>query len=339
MADKLQDPDALHRAAIVIDGTCPLLRRREFVDWYIEGGATACMPTVGSTANAGETLRNLGAWHRYIAARPDLMLVERPDDVMRAKQAGRLGLVFHFQGADPIENDLDLVEAYRALGVRMVQLTYNVRNRVGDGCEEEADAGLSRFGFDLVRRLNECRVIVDCSHTGYRTTMDAIEASTLPPVFSHGDAYGLHPSPRNIRDDQMKAVAAKGGLVGVNGFPAFLGTSERPTIDDFMRHLDYMVELIGIDHVALGIDYYEGMHPVAAEDEAKRFYQQQLAVRRWSATAYPPPPHYYPQGMATPRELGKVTARLSERGYAPDDVRKIVGGNWLRVFREVWGEA
>jgi len=329
---------ALHRDAVVIDGTCPLLRRREYVDWYIQGGATAVMPTVGSTASAEETLRNLGAWRRFIASRADLLLVDTPADIERAGREHRLGLVFHFQGADPVENDLDLVEAYRALGVRMIQLTYNIRNRVGDGCEEASDAGLSRFGRDLVRRLNENRIVVDGSHTGYRTTMEAIELSTLPPVFSHGNAYGVYAWPRNIRDDQARAVAARGGLVGVTGFPGFLGAGPRPSIDDWLRHVDYFCELIGPDHVALGIDYYEGMHPVADAGEADRFYRQQLDVRRWSEAAYPPPPHHYPEGMATPKELANVTARLLARGYSAEDVRKIVGGNWMRVLRVVNGE-
>jgi len=327
----------IHTSSIVIDGTCPLLRRREFVDWYIEGGVTACCPTVGSTAPAEETLRNLGAWRRFIASRDDLRLVSAAADIESAKAGRKLGLVFHFQGTDPIENDLNLVEAYHALGVRMVQLTYNVRNRVGDGCAEKTDAGLSAFGADLIKRLNENRIIVDCSHTGYRTTIDAIEQSSRPVVFSHANAFALHPSPRNIKDDQIKAAAASGGLVGVNGFPAFLGTSPQPTMDRFVEHLDYMVGVAGVDHVALGIDYYEGMHLVADATEAAQFFQQQLAQRRWSEASYPPPPHHYPQGMATPKELPNLTARLLARGYAQEDVRKLIGGNWLRVFRAVWG--
>jgi membrane dipeptidase len=266
------------------------------------------------------------------------MQVTAAADIETAKREHRLGLIFHFQGADPIENDLDLVEAYHALGVRMVQLTYNVRNRVGDGCEEKTDAGLSAFGVDLVARLNENRIVVDCSHTGYRTTMDAIERSTRPTVFSHANAFSVHPSPRNIKDDQIKAAALSGGLVGVNGFPPFLGTATQPTMDRFVEHLDYMVQLVGIDHVALGIDYYEGMHPVANAEQAAAFFRQQLAQRRWSEASYPPPPHHYPQGMSTPKELPNLTARLLDRGYNADDVRKIIGGNWLRVFREVWGE-
>ena len=327
----------LHREAIVIDGTCPLLRRKEFVDWYIEGGVTACAPTVGSTAPAEETLRNLGNWHRWIASRGDLALIERADQIPAAKQAGKLGLIFHFQGADPIENDLNLVEAYRALGVCMVQLTYNIRNRVGDGCEEASDGGLSRFGRDLVARLNENRIIVDGSHTGARTTLEAIDACALPFVFSHANAHAVHACPRNITDDQIRAAAASGGVIGINGFPAFVGASARPGIDDFLRHLDHVVELVGIDHAALGIDYYEGMHPVASAEEANKMYREQIAARRWSSEVYPPPPHHYPAGMETPRELPTLTARLLAHGYSAAEVRKVLGENWLRVMRAVWG--
>ena len=167
--------------------------------------------------------------------------------------------------------------------------------------------------------------------------MDAIAASSRPTVFSHANAYALHASPRNIKDDQIKAAAASGGLVGVNGFPPFLGSSTRPTIDRFIEHLDYMVELVGIDHVALGIDYYEGMYPVADAKQAAAFFKQQLVQRRWSEASYPPPPHYYPEGMSTPKELPNLTERLVARGYSHDDVRKVIGGNWMRVFREVWG--
>src|SRR4051794_37523297 len=121
----------LHDEAIVIDGTCPLLRRREFVDWDKAGRVTACPPTVGRPTRAPETLRHLAGWHRMLRRRDDLRLVRRAADIEAAKREKRLGLIFHFQGADPVESDLDLVEAYAELGLRMVQLTYNVRNRVG----------------------------------------------------------------------------------------------------------------------------------------------------------------------------------------------------------------
>lgn len=328
----------LHEQLIVIDGTCPLLRRKELVSLYIEGGVTACAPTVGGSFGATETFRNLGSWHRLIQTNPSLMLVRKASDIEVAKREKKIGLVFHFQGTEPIETDLNLVEAYREVGVRMVQLSYNVKNRVGDGCEERTDCGLSRFGVDLIRRLNENRIIVDCAHTGYRTTMDAIELSRAPVVFSHANPRAVHGSPRNIRDDQIKAIAATGGLIGINGFPAFVSGSNKPSMDEFINHIDYAVELVGIDHVGLGIDYFEFMHPIASDEDAMRMYKASLDIGRWSTASYPPPPYYYPDGMGTPCELPNLTARLVERGYKAEDVGKIMGGNWLRVFRAVWGE-
>ena len=160
----------VHAYAVVIDSTCPLLDDSVYLDVYCRGGATVVAPTVGGFDNAAHTLRRLAGWQRLLRARIDLALVTCAADIRAAKRDGRLGLYFHFQGADPIEDDLNLVEAYRALGVGVVQLTYNVRNRVGDGCEEPSDAGLSRSGRQLVARLNEAGVVVDCSHTGVRTT-------------------------------------------------------------------------------------------------------------------------------------------------------------------------
>jgi membrane dipeptidase len=332
------DPQSVHESAIVIDAVCPLLMEHRHLDLYKRGGATAVAPTVGGSESAEAALRTLGRWIKRIRDGEDLALIRRAADIEAAKRNRRLGIILHFQGTDPIEDDLDLVDAYKGIGVGMIQLTYNVKNRVGDGCEERTDAGLSRFGLDFIKRMNEARVVVDCSHTGFRTTMDAIEASKRPAVFSHAGALSVYPSPRNITDEQIKAVAATGGLVGAVGFPPFVSASQRPSLDDFIRHIDHMVDLVGIDHVALGIDYFTGQHPIAPDAVADAVYKRLIDEGRWSAKAYTPPPYYYPAGIETPEGLPNLTRRLLERGYGVEDVKKIVGGNWVRVFREVWGE-
>jgi membrane dipeptidase len=332
------DPQSVHETAIVIDAVCPLLMEPRHLELYRRGGATAVAPTVGGSENAETALRTLGRWTRRINASKDLALIRRAADIEAAKRERRLGIIPHFQGTDPIEDDLDLVDAYKGIGIGMIQLTYNVKNRVGDGCEERTDAGLSRFGIDFVKRMNEARMVVDCSHTGFRTTMDAIETSTRPTVFSHAGAFSVHPSPRNITDEQIKAVASTGGLVGAVGFPAFVAASPRPSLDDFVRHIDHMVDLVGIDHVALGIDYFTGQHPIAPDDVAAAVYKRLVDQGRWSAKAYPPPPYHYPAGIETPEGLPNLTRRLLESGYSVEDTKKIMGANWVRVFREVWGE-
>jgi membrane dipeptidase len=331
------DSRRVHNDAIVIDATCPLLNTHpHLADWWIEGGTTAAAPTVGGFDGAGGTLRNLARWNRLIEDDERLMLVRSADDIEAAKRDSRFGIIYHFQGTAPIEDDLDLIPLYKQLGVGIIQLAYNVKNRVGDGCEERTDAGLSYFGVDLIARLNRERVIVDCSHTGYRTTMEAIERSTAPVVFSHANVKRLVPSMRTITDDQIRAIAATGGLVGAVGFPAFVSDAPHPTLDQFIDHIAYIADLVGIDHVALGIDYFAGQAGVADGATADRIYASAINSGQWKPESYPPPPYHYPQGIETPQTFHNLTHRLLERGFSEANVRKVLGSNWMRVYRAVW---
>jgi membrane dipeptidase len=327
----------LHASSIVIDAVCPLVSDDpDYLGWYREGGVTALAPTVGGTDSARVTLNRLSAWNRLLRERDDLLQVRHAHDVEIAKQSGRLGIYLHFQGTDPIEDNLDLIDLYKVLGVGVIQLTYNVKNRVGDGCEEKTDSGLSRFGTRLIRRLNEARVIVDCSHTGMRTSLDAIGHSTAPVILSHSNARSVHPSARNVAGELIEAIARSGGVVGVVGFPAMVADTKSPSLDQFVAHIDAIVERVGIDHVGLGLDYYVGQSGVASDEAATRRYQEAIHSGLWDA-AYPPPPHRYPAGIDTPRSLSNLTRRLLDRGYSEPHVRKILGDNWLRVMASVWG--
>lgn len=333
------DATALHEEAIVIDGCCPLLVDFGYVDWYKEGGCTAVTPTIGGFHPAQVSLQMAGAWHELIRKRDDLILVESAEDVTRAKKEQKLGIILHFQGTDPIEDDLNLVNAFKKLGVGMMQLTYNVENRVGFGAQVE-DKGLKPFGRDLIKRCNDNKVIVDCSHTGYRTTMEAIEVSKKPVIFSHANPMGVHKTEtaRNITDDQIQAICETGGLVGVTGFPGFLSNENHSSLDLFLDHIDYIVKVGGIDHVSLGIDYYLGQHLVADPKIAQENYDREVGEGRWRGQDYPPPPHHYPKGIETPKTLPTLTSGLLERGYSAEDTKKILGLNLMRVYAAVWDE-
>lgn len=327
----------LHQDSIVIDAVCPLAQHdAKYLDWYREGGISTLAPTVGSTESARVTLDAIAIWHRLLREREDLLLVTRAADVETAKRSGKLGIYLHIQGTDPIEDNLDLIDVYKRLGVGIIQLTYNVKNHVGNGCEERTDEGLSRFGLKLVERLNAARVIVDCTHTGLRTSLEAIEHSSAPVVLSHSNVAAVQPSARNVADSLINAIAASGGVIGVCGFPPMVASSKAPSLDDFIAHIDALVERVGIDHVGLGIDYYGGQAGVASDAQALRTYERAVRSGTWGA-AYPPPPHHYPTGIETPRTFRNLTARLLDRGYREPDVRKILGENWLRVMRAVWG--
>lgn len=326
----------LHAASIVMDMTCPLMNSEVHWQWWIDGGVTVAAPTVNDGDNIRDTTRFLGGWLRRLREHPDTLVhVKSVADVHRAKETGRLGILFHFQNTLPFERDLNMLGAYYELGVRVIQLAYNEKNHVGNGCEERTDDGLSRFGIRAIEEMNSLGIVVDCAHTGERTTLDALEASERPVVVSHGNARSVCDNQRNLTDDVIRAVADQGGLVGLVGFPAFVRRGvDQPTVGDLVDHCDHICELTGsADHVGLGLDYYDGMAGVATNlDEAHRDYEERIHAGVWNRENYPPPPHIYPKGIETPAGLGSLTDELLERGFSEDDVRKILGLNWLRVF-------
>jgi membrane dipeptidase len=335
-AQQTADAQGVHDQSIIIDMACPLIKdRREYLDWYQAGGFTAASVTVATIDDARETLDRLGQWHRYLREN-EVTLIKHSADVLAVKRRSQIGVFFHLQGADPIEDDLGLVDLYKALGVGVVQLTYNVRNRVGFGCEELVDDGLSVFGSQLVDKLNSARVIVDCSHTGLHTSLDAIERSKQPVILSHSNSHEVYNSTRNVPFGLLKAISDSRGVIGVAGFPAMVSSKSKPELEDFVAHIDYLVQRLGIDFVGLGIDYYIGQAGVAHDEEALRTYREKVQSGAWGK-AYPPPPHHYPIGIETPKTLYRLTDHLLARGYADADVEKILGRNWLRVFQEVWG--
>jgi membrane dipeptidase len=332
------DGKALHDESVVIDAVCPLLTEKAYVDWYKEGGVTIAAPTIATNEGVGDTMRAIAAWKQFIRSRQDLTQVFSVSDIARAKAEKKLGVLMHFQGTGPLEDDPELAFVYKELGVGIIQLAYNTRNRIGDGADERTDSGLSYFGLKVIKALNDARIIVDCSHTGIKTSFEAIEASTRPVVISHGNARAVWGSLRNIPDDLMLAIAASGGLIGMVGFAAFISADQRPTLDQFIDHIAHTVDLVGIDHVALGIDYYLAQAPIMSDEEAQRRYDGYIANGMWRAGTYPPPPHYYPAGIETPRTLPNLTVGLLERGFGVEDVKKILGLNWMRVYRAVWGD-
>lgn len=332
--------EEVHGAAVVVDQTCPLLgfRPSSYAMWK-QGGATVAAATVAATHTCREAIERLAKWHAYMDAHAaDLLLVTRPEHMEQAKAEGRLGVIFQFQNSLPVERDLSLLTLYHRLGVRMIQITYNQKNFVGDGCEERTDAGLSHFGIQMIREMNRLGIIVDVSHTGVRTTLEAIEMSETPAIFSHSNVRNVHDSMRNLTDEQIRAVARAGGVIGVVGFPAFVSRSARPTIADLIRHVRYIVDLVGVDHLGVGLDYFDKMAGVCSDEEARAFYDAVMADGRWSPESYPPPPWYYPQEIATPALLQNFTRALLQDGFSADEVVKIMGGNFLRVCRAVWTE-
>jgi membrane dipeptidase len=337
----MTDAKRFHEESIVIDATCPLVATERYLDNYREGGVTAVAATVGfgmpDLGTIQYTIRNLGEWFDRLRRKDTLLHVASVDDIYRAKREKKLGVIFHFQSSLPYEDDPNTVEIYYRLGIRMCLLCYNAKDRVGCGCAVEPDTGLTEFGAKLIGEMNRLGMVVDCAHTGYRTSMDAIACSTQPVIISHGNAKAVHNSKRNLPDDLIKAIAANGGVVGLNGYPAFVADKPRPGLDDYLDHVEYVAKLAGIDHVCLGLDYYQFQAGVIDDATAQASYDYLIQTGAWTPDVYPPPPWFYPVGIEMPEKFGNLTAGLLRRGFSESDTEKILGLNLIRVFREVWG--
>ena len=241
-------------------------------------------------------------------------------DIEAAKQHGTVGFLPTLEHL-AIGSELDRVDAFYGMGVRLAGLTYNRKNYIGDGQNERNDGGLSDFGIAVVDRMNQLGMAVDVSHASFRTTMDAIHFSQAPVTFSHNAAYTLRPTPRTRNDEELSACAEKGGLIAITAVPNALSDDPKQTIDCVLDHYDYMVKLVGVDHVGIGTDTNIGDHVA--------FHRVMLGR---DPEQLPAP---YLNGLESPADGKNIIRGLIRRGYSDDEVKKLAGGNALQFFRRV----
>lgn len=323
------DATELHRNSIIIDGLhASSLAELESIERLLTGGLTAVHLTVAAWHTPEEALHQIA----NVLALVDqysrwLLPVYSAYDIQVAKELGRVGLIMGFQGTEPISDDVGWLRRYHQFGVRIVQLTYNFHNRVGDGCYEPADLGLSAFGRQVVAEMNELGLLIDLSHCGPQTALDAIDLSQQPVALTHANARALCDHMRNKSDEVLKAVAAKGGVIGAVAFAPMLADAAFTTLDDYVRMIDYLVNLVGIDHVGLGPDFMEDMAP----DVVQHILNGLPAEANQRFATIPPT-----ECFETAAAFGNITAALLAHGYSAEAVKKIIGGNWLRLYRQVW---
>lgn len=291
---------------------------------YRAAGVDAVMLNVGfGEMGVEEHLRTLASMRHWLKSRPDeYVLIDRAEDIELARSTGRLAVGFDIEGANAIGDQLSLLQLYRDLGVRWMLLAYNLNNRVGGGCQDD-DTGLTGFGREVLAEMERVGLQVCCSHTGHRTAHDVLAAATRPVIFSHSNPSALHTHPRNIPDELIRACAASGGVVGINGIGSFLGANDNSS-QTFARHVDHVVQLVGARHVALGLDYV--------------FDTQEMDEYLVKMRHTFPPGLGYDKGvrMVAPEQLEEIVQTLLAWSYAEDDLRALLGGNLMRLAREVW---
>jgi membrane dipeptidase len=303
-------------------------------------GVTGTMQTSGGAGDVARVLRHFARFFYIWDQLPEVTFkATTSDDVRRAKAEGRHCQFISMNGLPGVTEDLDasldMVDTFYHLGCRMMHLTYNLRNVIGDGCTEPANAGLSDFGRDVVTRMNEVGILVDTPHSGKQTTLDAARHSRAPMAASHTVCDGVFKHDRGKSDEEIKAIVDTGGFVGICCIPGFLG--KKPNIIGLLDHIDYLVKLVGAGHAAIGTDV--ACHPPEPEDcPFKPFSGPQPKNRNWSA-------EHMKQMQAAGEEhlTGSLlwtnwpyfTVGLVQRGYSDDDIRKIIGGNVLRVLDDV----
>ncbi len=276
---------------------------------------------VGYGPHSIEThFRMLAQFRAWIKQNTDQYLLGRTvDDVRNAESDGRLVIFFDIEGMGAIDNQIDLLGLYYELGVRWTLIAYNRNNLVGGGCYDD-DSGLTDFGRQVIDEMNRIGMVLCCSHTGERTVLEAIDHSVDPVIFSHSNPRAVFSHTRNISDALIKACAAKGGVIGINGIGPFL-TNEIAASADVIRNIDYVVQLVGPDHVGIGLDF------VFDKAELEEAFLTQKET-------FPDVPDKL--SFVGPEMIPEIADGLGRLGYADGDLAAIMGGNWLRIAEQVW---
>jgi len=318
----------LHRRSVVIN-SLESTHDHDFTPDYVNKLNQAGITAANVTVSGRDVFQGLLNWYNVIEKFNSISLVKTSDHIRKLKDEGKFGIILGLQNARPIEYNISILRILYELGIRIIQLTYQTRNLLGDGCGERTDCGLSKFGVEAVEEMNRYGILIDLSHVGKRSSMDALEISKKPVIFSHSCVRSLQNHIRNVDDEQIKALAENGGTIGLAGVSAFIrerGAQEGTTIEDYLNHVDYIVDLVGADHVGIGLD---------ATPESRTLEDAVRFDRAWPELGMPPlmETRYCIKSIL---QVVDITKGLVARGYSDNEIEKILGGNFLRIFNEVW---
>lgn len=281
------------------------------------------------------TVAKMSSWTREVDAHPDVLSLARTvGEIREAKEAGRLALVYGFQDGVPFEDDLDRLDELHDVGLRIIQPTYNVQNRLGSGCLAPTDEGLTELGREAVARMESLGILLDLSHCGPRTTLDGIRAASGPVSITHSGCSAVFDHPRSKDDETLRLLADRGGVVGIYLMP-FLNPEGPPTAEDVILHIEHALDVCGEDHVGIGSD--QGIVPLDVSGDFQSRFDAVSADRAAAGIAAPREDTvpYVPQ-LNHPRRLEAIAGLMAERGHPDRVVEKVLGANFMRLFDDVW---
>ena len=320
----------LHQDAIILDGLVISKWSRPVFEDMRRGGLTAANCTCSVWEGIRGTMDNVAEWKRLFHENADLILqVFDTSDIARAQKENKTGIILGWQNTSGIEDQIQYLQIYKELGLGIMQLTYNTQNFVGSGCYEGVDSGLSDFGRDVVDEMNRVGILVDLSHVGAKTSDDAIRHSKKPVAYSHCLPSGLKEHQRNKSDEQLRFIADRGGFIGVTMFPAFLKRGTEATVDDYVEAIEYVMNIAGEECVGFGTDFTQGHNA--------EFFRWITHDKGNGRKLVEFGEIINPEGMRRLNDYPNLTAAMERAGWPEPRIRKVMGENWVRVLKEVWG--
>jgi membrane dipeptidase len=337
-----QEAAELYRRAFVLD--CNTLSGLNWEDFkksaadqtkIRNSGVNVVKATLGGPAgNFEEAVKDIAAANELMEKAPDYFLKVRAiSDLDRAKSENKMAVIYSFEAAAMLEDKIERIEIFRNLGVLVMQLSYNHKSPFATGCLDGETPGLTDLGRQAVTKMNEIGVALDLSHLNTQSTADGIAVSKKPPIISHAGCRAVHMHPRNKEDREMKALAGKGGVMGIYMLPYLTESPKQPMLDDYMQHMEHALKIMGEDHVGVGSD----VPFTAVDDRELEEMRKEEEERKKLGVAAPGEdrPPYIPD-LNSERKMERIADALLKRGYKSGVVEKVLGMNFRRVFGEIW---
>jgi membrane dipeptidase len=315
---------------------------RRHAPTLLAGGATVVCDHVGgdwrygylpatrlNTDSLQRFMRVLAHTYSEMEESKHFVLAKTVEDIEDAKRDGKIAFLICLEGATPLQNEVSYLHNFYRLGLRCFGLTHDIRNEVADGIRERDGGGLTHFGLTVLKECDRLGIVVDVSHMSDRGTMDVLENGTKPIIASHSNARALCSHKRNLTDEMIKGIAKTGGVIGFHALNRLVSDKPDPTLDDILRHVAYIAEKAGTDCIGVGPDIMENWDDNLVNYISERATTMNgIPVMHWK--------HGYPKGMSTNAQLPDVVAGMLKMGFSKEDLKKFLGGNFMRVFRQVW---